>query len=122
MAALDHTFETVLALSWLGVTATIVFAVLAWLYALLFVGGSLVALLVALVFIGFGAVIVYGTLRLYAPTTNPIEAFRRLLSYEWEDQAYYHCDHCGRSYTQPGQLADVECPYCGSGDQDRIAG
>lgn len=122
MAVLDHTFETVLALSWLGVTATIAFAVLAWLYAALFVGGSPVALLVALVFIGFGAVIVYGTLQLYAPTTNPLEAFRRLLSYEWEDQAYHYCDHCGRSYTQPGQLDDLDCPYCGSPDQERIAG
>jgi fatty acid desaturase len=122
MAALDHTFELGLALTWLAVTVTIGAAVLAWLYAAVYVGGSVVAMLVALVFIGFGTVIVYGTLRLYAPTTNPIEAFRRLLSYEWENQAYYHCDHCDRSYTQPGQLTDLNCPYCGSGDQDRIAG
>lgn len=122
MAVLDHTFETALALTWLGVTATIGVAVLAWLYAALVVGGSLVALLVALVFIGFGSVIVYGTLRLYAPTVNPLEAFRRLLTYRWDETAFYHCDHCDRSYAQPAQLSDLDCPYCGSSDQERIAG
>lgn len=122
MAFIDRTFETALAISWLGVTATIAYAVFAWLYAAVYVGGSPVALLLALVFIGFGAVIVYGSLSLYAPTTNPLAGFRRLLSYEWDDQAYYHCESCGRSYTQPGQLTGVDCPYCGSSDQDRIAG
>lgn len=122
MAVLDHTLELGLALTWLAVTVTIAFAVLAWLYAAVFVGGSLVAMLLALVFVGFGAIIVYGSLQLYAPTVNPIEAFRRLLTYEWDDSAYYHCDYCDRSYAQPAQLSGLNCPYCGSPDQDRIAG
>ena len=122
MAALDHTFELVLAASWLGVTAVIGFAVLSWAYAAVVVGGGLVATLVALVFIAFGTVIVFGSLRLYAPTVNPIEAFRRLLTYEWTDQTYYHCEGCNRSYTQPGQLEGLDCPYCGSRDVEHLAG
>nr|NIS30247.1 hypothetical protein [Actinomycetota bacterium]NIU65495.1 hypothetical protein [Actinomycetota bacterium]NIV86467.1 hypothetical protein [Actinomycetota bacterium]NIX19842.1 hypothetical protein [Actinomycetota bacterium] len=59
---------------------------------------------------------------LYAPTTNPFEAFRRLVSYEWEGQAYYHCDNCARSYTQPGHLEGLACPYCGSPETERLAG
>lgn len=122
MAALDYVFELGLALSWLGVMATIAFAVLAWLYAAVFVGGSAVAILLALLFIGFGSVIVYGTLQLYAPTVNPVEAFRRLLTFRWDETAYHHCNHCDRSYAQPAHLTDLDCPYCGSPDQERIAG
>lgn len=119
---MDHSFETILALTWVGVTVVIAYAALSWLYAIVFVGGSALAVLVALVFVGFSAVIVYGSVRLYAPTTNPFEAFGRLLRFEWKDQAYYHCDHCDRSYTQPGQLEGLACPYCGSGQTERIAG
>jgi hypothetical protein len=122
MAALDHTAELGLALTWLVVTVTIGFAVLAWLYAALFIGGSPLALLVALVFIGFGSLIVYGTFRLYAPTVNPLAAFGRLLTYEWEETAYHHCDHCGRSFSQPASLTGLNCPYCGSSATERIAG
>lgn len=122
MAALDHTLELGLAVTWLGVTVVIAFAVLAWLYAAVVVGGSALAILLALVFVGFGSVIVFGSLQLYAPTVNPFEAFRRLLTYEWVGQAYYHCEGCDRSYTQPGQLEGLACPYCGSPDPDRLAG
>jgi hypothetical protein len=122
MAALDHTLELGLALTWLVVTVTIGVAVVAWLYAALFVGGSAVALLLALIFIAFGSVIVYGTLNLYAPTVNPFEAFGRLLTFEWDDSAYHHCDHCGRSFAQPASLSDLDCPYCGSPETERLAG
>ena len=122
MAALDHTLELGLAVTWLGVTAVIAFAVLSVAYAAIVVGGGLVSTLVALVFVAFGSVIVYGSLKLYAPTTNPVEAFRRLLTYEWADQTYYHCEGCDRSYTQPGQLEGLACPYCGSADVQHLAG
>ena len=122
MAVLDNTMELGLAATWAVVTVTIAFAALAWLYAAVSVGGSPVVLLVAAVFVGFGAVIVYGSVSLYAPTTNPFEAFRRLVSYEWEGQAYYHCDACSRSFTQPGRLEGLDCPYCGSAEPERLAG
>ena len=122
MAALNHTFELVLAVSWLGVTAVVAFAVVSWAYAAVVVGGGVVATLVALVFVAFGTVIVFGSLRLYAPTVNPFEAFRRLLTYEWADQTYYHCEACNRSYTQPGSLSGLDCPYCGSADVEHLAG
>ena len=122
MAVIDNVLELGLGVTWLAVTLVVAYAALSWLYALVFVGGSAIGALVALVFVGFGAVIVYGTVALYAPTTNPVGAFRRLLGYEWADQAYYHCEACGRSYTQPGHLEGLDCPYCGSGAAERLAG
>lgn len=122
MAPLDHVLESVLLLSWLGVVATVAIGVLAWLYAAVFVGGSVLPMLLALVFIGFGTVIVLGTMRFYTPTLNPIKAFRRLLTFEWDESAHYHCDHCDRSYAQPAGLADLNCPYCGSPDPRPLSG
>lgn len=116
MAFLDHTFETVLALAWLGVTVNIAYAVLAWIYAAVFVGGSAVSLLVALVFIGFGTVVVLGTARFYAPTLNPVTGFRSLLSFDWPETDRYFCENCGRPFGQPASLSNPTCPYCSSSD------
>lgn len=122
MAVLDNVFETLLGLAWLGVTANIAVAVLAWLYAVVLVGGSLVPSLVALAFIGFGTVIVVGSIRVFAPTANPVEGFRYLLTYTWDPSARYHCGNCDRTFAYPGRLDDPDCPYCSSSSPRSLDG